>query len=65
MSEVYDHPTEIERFEERLDSRIDRLEELLDRLDSCIYETQEKTVENITSQLASPFTKGEGMLLFL
>ena len=79
MGELYDNPTELEEFENRFDDKINKLEELLDRVEYCIYNTQWETIEHINStqwetikhisaineDLNKPFTRGEWFTLFI
>lgn len=64
----YEPPTALEDFERRLDSRINKIEDLLDRVESCIYDAQWETIEHISSvkdELNKPFTKWEWITLFI
>ena len=68
MGEIYEDPTELEYFERRLDSRINKIEDLLDRVEWCIYDAQWETIEHISSvkdELNKPFTKWEWITLFI
>lgn len=61
MWEIYEDPTELEEFEGRLDKRITKIEERLDDVEWSVYDAQEQTLE----RLNTPFTKWEGIILFI
>ncbi len=61
MWEIYEDPTELEEFEGRLDRRITKIEERLDDVEWSVYDAQEQTLE----RLNTPFTKWEGIILFI
>ena len=61
MWEIYEDPTELEEFEGRLDRRITKIEERLDDVEWNVLDAQEQTLE----KLNTPFTKWEGIILFI
>lgn len=61
MWEIYEDPTELAEFEGRLERRITKIEERLDEVEWSIYDAQEQTLE----RLNTPFTKWEGIILFI
>lgn len=61
MGEIYEDSTELEEFETRLDKRMTKMEERLDDVEWSIYAAQEDTLE----KLNTPFTKWEGLILFI